>query len=201
MEAMTVTVPEGECDGLRVTRFEVTASDPSHWREARIGRETRPGTYTKLTSRSAPNRSIFWMSDTDAEKRDHLEPLFQIGHRSGQPVRVLINGLGLGMVLAGALTFEHVEHIDVVESDERVIKLVGPHYTSDPRVQIHLADAYQQAANGWPPHTHWDVIWDDIWPSLCVDNLQDMARLRRSYAKRCDWHGCWGRELLLYHRR
>ena len=118
----------------------------------------------------------------------------------GKAHRMLINGLGLGMVLAAALTFENVTHIDVVENDERVIKLVGPHYTTDPRVQIHLADAYEQARDGWPPGLYWDVIWSDIWPDLCLDNLPEMTRLLRSYGRRCGWHGCWGRELLLYIR-
>ena len=39
--AMTVTVPEGELDGLRVERFEVAANDPAHLREAFHGEPAR----------------------------------------------------------------------------------------------------------------------------------------------------------------
>jgi hypothetical protein len=190
LERMTVTVPEGELDGLRIERFTVTADDPEHlYHMLHGGRQTRPGTYTKL---STP--TTLWMTDTDAEKRDHLPAVHAI--RRWEAQRVLINGLGLGMVLAAALTFDHVEHIDVIEHDERVIKLVGPHYATDPRVKYYLADAFEQARN-WPRNSRWDVIWSDIWPSLCLDNLPEMTQLLRSYARRCDWHGCWGRDFLL----
>ena len=188
-DAMTVDLPEGELGGLRVERFTIAPHDPHNFLTAlRSGRGTRPGTYTRLLLNGQ-----LWMSDTDAEKRDHLEPLWHI--QSNKARRVLINGLGLGMVLKAALTFDHVEHVDVVEIDERVVSLIGKHYAADPRVHIHYADAYEQAKR-WAPGTRWDVIWSDIWPDLCTDNLPEMARLRRSYGRRCDWHGCWGRELL-----
>ena len=187
-DLMTVTVPEGELDGLRVERFTVEEHSIANLREMlHGGRQTRPGTYTSLRA-----GGTLWMSDTDAEKRDHMEALHQI--RNWQAKRVLINGLGLGMVLAAALTFDHVEHVDVVEIDERVIRLVGPHYAG-PRVTIHHADAYEQTKN-WPAGTRWDVAWHDIWPHLCEDNLAEMARLHRSYGRRVDWQGSWGKKLI-----
>jgi hypothetical protein len=186
-DAMTVTVPEGSIGTLQVERFTVERDSIENLRLAlKGGRQTRPGTYTALR-----DGGTLWMSDTDAEKRDHMEALHAI--RSWQAKRVLINGLGLGMVLAAALTFDHVEHVDVVEIDERVIGLVGPHYAG-PRVTIHHADAYEQAKN-WPAGTRWDVAWHDIWPHLCVDNLTEMGRLHRSYGRRVDWQGSWGKAL------
>src|ERR1039458_3992636 len=93
-DAMTVTVPEGELDGLRVERFTVEEHSIKNLRLAMRGaRQTRPGTYTKLTG-----DGTLWMSDTDAEKRDHMEAV-RVIQRPGTN-RVLINGLGLGMVLA-----------------------------------------------------------------------------------------------------
>lgn len=193
-EAMTVDLPEGELDGLRIDRFEIGKHDINNLREAlRCGRGTRPGTYTRLTLNGR-----LWMSDTDAEKRDHLVPLTLIRQREAR--RVLVNGLGLGMVVKAALALPHVEHIDVVECDERVVKLVGPHYEATGRVTVHHADAYEQARR-WPSGTRWDVGWSDIWPDLRTDNLTEMARLNRSYGRRCDWHGCWGQGLLRYQRR
>jgi spermidine synthase len=186
-DAMTVTVPEGSIGTLRVERFTIERDDFGNFLQGmKHGRSTRPGTYTALK-----DGGRIWMSDTDAEKRDHMEAIHQI--RSWQAKRVLINGLGLGMVLAAALTFEHVEHVDVVEIDERVIELVGPHYAG-PRVTIHHADAYEQAKK-WPAGTRWDVAWHDIWPHLCTDNLPQMARLHRSYGRRVDWQGSWGKAL------
>lgn len=192
MDAMTVTVPEGELDGLRVERFTVEENSIENLRLAiKGGRSTRPGTYTALR-----DGGRLWMSDTDAEKHDHHAPLYKIMRT--QADRVLINGLGLGMVLGAVLSFGFVEHVDVVEIDERVINLVGPHY-ADPRVTIHHADAYEQAKR-WPVGTRWGVAWHDIWPHLCEDNLPEMARLHRSYGRRVDWQGSWGKTLLESHR-
>jgi hypothetical protein len=191
-DAMTVTVPEGSIGTLRVERFTV---EPESIENMLLmfkgGRQTKPGTYTALKD----GRTL-WMSDTDAEKRDHMEALHAI--RSWQAKRVLINGLGLGMVLGAALTFDHVEHVDVIEKDERVIELVGPHYAGS-RVTIHHADAYEQAAN-WPAGMRWDVAWHDIWAHLREDNLPEMARLHRSYGRRVDWQGSWGKKLTEAHR-
>jgi hypothetical protein len=190
-EAMSVDLPEGQVDGLRIDRFTVAGSDYETFRAALHGRPISPGTYTRLM-----DGGRLWMSDTPAEKCDHLEAVWKIAEPGTR--RVLINGLGIGMVLKAALAYDHIEHIDVVEIDPRVIELVGPHY-ADPRVTIHQADAYEQC-RAWPRGTRWDAAWSDIWPNLCTSHLADMARLRRSYGRRTTWHDCWGRELLLAHR-
>jgi hypothetical protein len=186
-EAMTVDLPEGELDGLRIERF--TIGDRNIHNLMLGVRGTRAGTYTKL----AINGRL-WMSDTDAEKHDHLPALRAASRLNAR--RVLVNGLGLGMVVKALLTMDHVEHVDIVEVDERVVRLVGGHYAADPRVHVHHADAYEQAKR-WPAGSRWEVVWSDIWPDLCTDYLPAMTRLRRSYGRRSDWHGCWGRDLLL----
>jgi hypothetical protein len=189
LERLTVSVPEGEMDGVRVERFTVERNNLENLRNAlRYGRGTAPGTYTRLMIGDQT-----WMSDTDAERRDHVCAVWKIAEPTTR--RVLINGLGLGMVLAAALSFDHVEHVDVVEIDERVIQLVGSHYSADPRVVIHHADAYEQTRR-WPRGTCWDVGWSDIWGDISTDDLPSMGRLNRSYARRCDWHECWCFDLL-----
>ncbi len=194
-DRMTVTVPEGEVDGLTVQRFEIKPGSVANFRLKMQGRGTKPGRYTKLVDYKT---RTLWMSDTDAEKSDHFGPVQAI--EKMQAERVLINGLGLGMVLAAALTFDHVQHVDVVEKEERVIKLVGPHYSSDPRVNIIHADAFEQM-KAWPRGTRWDVGWSDIWADPSEDDLVEMARFNRSYGQRCKWHDCWAREELLRQRR
>lgn len=189
---MTVDLPECEQDGLSIEKFTVERSSFANFRLG--ARATRPGTYTglKLNGR-------LWMSDTDAEKSDHMPALRQMV--SWQAKRVLINGLGLGMVLKAALALDHIEHIDVVEIDERVINLVGAHYAKDSRVHLHHADAYEQTSR-WPAGTRWDVAWSDIWPDASTDNLASMVKLRRSYGRRTEWHDCWLRtELVMMQRR
>jgi hypothetical protein len=188
-DLMTVDVPEGELDGMKVERFTIHPDSTGNLREAiRSGRGTKPGVYTKLTG-----DGNFWMSDTDAEKRDHLEPLWKV--QSLEARRVLLNGLGLGMVLGAVLSFGHVERVDVVERDERVIGLVGPHCLRDSRVRIHHADAFEQAKK-WPKGTRWDVGWSDIWSDYSTDDLPQMETLNRSYGRRCSWHRCWMQDVL-----
>lgn len=215
-DRMAVTVPVGEYDGLRVEKFEVISM--ADWTEAdetrtdvvsllelarmeRDGRGCEPGWYTRLADANEPDshgRPLVWMSDTTAEREDHLKAVAAI--QLDKAERVLINGLGLGMVLTAALSYDHVKHVDVVEADERVIKLVGPHYTADPRVNIVHADAYEQL-KAWPKGARWDVAWSDLWPTISEENIPGMDQLHKYYRRRTQWHGMWCRKMCLDMRR
>jgi len=195
-DRMTIDVPEGELDGLRVQRFEMKTGTVQALRLAMEGRAIRPGWYTRLVDGTGMG-ARFWMSDTPAEKDDHYETVRMI--EKLQAKRVLINGLGLGMVLQAALSFDHVEHVDVVEHDQRVIDLVGPHYLKDPRVTIHHADAFEQA-KAWPRGTRWDVVWNDIWGDLNTDDLPEHFKLAYTYGRRATWHGAWVHDDLMLRR-
>lgn len=205
-DRMTVTVPEGEVDGLRVEKFEVTGQELWNVRqELRYGRGCKPGMYTRLVDYKEENldlgiHPVIWMSDTTAERDDHKEAVAHIDYNKSQ--RVLINGLGLGMVLQASLTYDHVTHVDVVEKDERVIELVGPHYLKDRRVKIHHADAYEKI-KGWEPGPvkRWHTAWSDIWPEIDADNIEGMDRLHEYYKRRSQWHGMWARKMCLKLRR
>lgn len=189
--ALTWDLPltAGTSGAVTLDQFDVDPDSIEAMRLAWKGRAVRPGTYWRLS-----RGGTLWMTDTPAERSDHGEADRQIRNRGG---RVLIVGLGLGMIVHRALQNPNVEHVDVVELDPDVIRLVGPAYASD-RCTIHEADAYEIK---WPPGTRWSVAWFDIWPSLCEDNLPEMARLARSYGRRVDWQGFWGKELILDERR
>ena len=73
------------------------------------------GTYTRLRH---SERGIV-MSDIPHEMLDHREP---VSHARGH---CLINGLGLGMVLAAVLKQPDVTDVTVIEVDRDVIDLVG----------------------------------------------------------------------------
>jgi hypothetical protein len=195
-EAMTVTVPEGKAGNAEIRRFTVARSESTLSYLGGGGRGTPPGTYTGLYRRSG-----LWMSDTPDERRDHMKVCYVADRERAE--RVLVNGLGLGMVVAAFLAMESVSHVDVVEIDADVIALVGPHYEQmaadvGKTITIHHADAYTIQ---WPSGTAWDVAWHDIWRDLCTDNLAQMATLHRRYGRRTQWQGSWGRELLEYRRR
>lgn len=195
MDDMAVDLPEGKYGLCSIQRFTVEPFSLENLRLSMFGRDCAPGTYTKLT-----RNGTLWMSDTTAERMDHLEPARAIRSQGG---RVLLGGLGLGMILRVALTTPTVEHVDVVELNADVIALVGPTYQrmADERgisLVIHEADLF---AKRWPPHTRWNVAWFDVWSDVSTDVLPEMARLRRSYGRRTDWNDCWARRDLLRRQR
>lgn len=102
-----VTVPEGERGDWKVERFTIEANSPGTMYFALRGRAIHPGTYSRLKHRK---RGVV-MSDTPAERRDHMGFVWKAkGH-------VLINGLGIGMCLAAALKKPEVTKATVVEID------------------------------------------------------------------------------------
>lgn len=197
-----VSVPEGRCGVWRVERLVVTGGDEG-WQKLRAilnphrpARVVPAGTYTYLKRIGGTFGDETVMSDTPDEIRD-LRPLFDrvdlfTDGGSGEGIAVLINGLGLGIALRGVLLEPAVRRVDVVEIDPDVIALVGPTYAHDARVHIIAADAFRWES---PKGARWDVVWHDIWDSICGDNVKGMIRLHRKYGRRCRWQGSWCREL------
>lgn len=180
-----VTVPEGQRGPWKIERFTIEQDSPGTLYYALRGRPIYPGTYTRLLHEG---RGVV-MSDTPAERRDH------IGFVVNAKGHVLINGLGLGMCLAAVLRRPEVTGATVVEIDSDLIALVGPHYQPDPRVQIVEANALEyQPTRG----TRFGAGWHDIWDNMCADNLPEMHTLHRKYGRRADWQGSWGREEIEY---
>ncbi len=173
-----LTVPEGLRGNWRVERFEIKASET--WRYG--ARSAPAGTYTRLMH----GRQLY-MSDTPAEVLDHV-PFTSLakGH-------VLINGLGLGLCLKIILPRHNLKTVTVIERSPEVIALVGPTYTTDPRVEIVCADAFEYKP---PEGVRYDAVWHDIWPDICIDNLPEITRLKRKYGRRCDWQGAWAEDLI-----
>jgi spermidine synthase len=177
-------LPENTVGPWTVTKENITASDTLM--DTIQGRGTNPGTYTMLRKNGR-----IWMSDTRAEISDHMEAIIHIRRAE----KVLIHGLGLGMVLNAALNQESVREVTVVELEPEVIELVGEHYmkkAADAGKQLTLLcdDAYTWTPS---PNTKWDVVWHDIWPDMCPDYLKDMTKLHRRFGRRTNWQGSWGR--------
>lgn len=187
-----VTVPEGVSGVWKVERFTVSTEASKHdalYGAFHGGRFTSPGTYTRLTREG----SVI-MSDTPDEMRDHIAP---VQHAHGH---ILINGLGLGMVLNACLLKPEVEKATVIEFSEDVINLVSAHYQTlfRDRVEIICASAFDYKP---PKEVRYGMVWHDIWDDLCSDNLEEMTRLHRKYARRTDWQGSWGKEICQYQRK
>lgn len=188
--------PVIEADGLKLDSFTVEDGmfngQPSlEMIKLQIeGRAPENGVYHRL----AMDGEI-WMSDTTAERRDHLDPVLEAANFREfrkEPGRGLVNGLGLGIVVGAML--EYLEHVDVVEKDERVVQHIGSWYAKQygDRVTIYHGDALRMK---WPPNMWWDVAWHDIWPSIGMRWLPQMNRLHRMYGRRVGWQGSWARTL------
>lgn len=192
-----VTVPDGVHGEVEVRRYEIT---PERSALSSVGSSHRggipPGTYVGLFRRGA-----LWMTDSPIEKTD-LRP-FLHKMRAMEVQRVLVNGLGLGMVVHALLGMGHVRHVDVVEIDPSVIALVGPHYRQmaadcGKTIDIRQADAFTVQ---WPVGTRWDGAWHDVWRDLCLDNLKPITTLHRRYGGRVAHQDSWGRGWLIDRRR
>ncbi len=168
-----------------------------------------PGVYTELLH---DQRGLI-MSDVPAEIAgalpflDHAEQL-----RRG---RVLITGLGLGIVPARLLAYGDIARIDVIEIDPDVIQLVtrgsrdqqAPNaWAADPRLHVHPGDAHtwlpgKRGRSGCAlhdscrllPQATWNAGWFDIWDTVSPANLPSMHRLARHYCKRVERIWFWER--------
>lgn len=139
-----------------------------------------PGTYKRL--RHAERGCV--MSNTPMEVRT-CRPAFDHAHG-----RVLVSGLGMGMVIEAMLAKPDVQHITVVELDRDVILLVGPHYLARApgRLTILHGDAF-----AYEPERgeRYDYAWHDVWDDISPDNLPSMRALKRKWARRIPLQECW----------
>ena len=136
------------------------------------------GTYWMLTE-----KGNIYMSNTPAEVSDHWRFICEAHGK------VLIAGLGLGMVVQALLNKGGCDKIVVVEKSEDVIRLVGPAYDYH-NVEIVHSDIFD-----YKPTEHFDYAWFDIWPEIDGDRYPEMKRLHRKFARSVTVKESWCREL------
>lgn len=139
------------------------------------------------------------MSDTPMERRTNLD---FVKNATGD---VLVAGLGIGFALLPVLRKPDVRSLTVIELHQDVIDLVEPHLRTAAadgggKLTVLCSDIFdfKPAKN-----QRWDVVYFDIWPDKCTDNLPDMTRLHRRFAMRKRyWMGSWShKELVVRLRR
>lgn len=198
--AMIDVVPPGKLPGAEVVHFEITKEEAEfgNLRAAihGMGRDTvRPGRYAKLLVGGR-----LMMSDTDMEWQTSRNFIWR-AHGD-----VLVAGLGLGLVLVPVLAKPEVKSVLVIEKSQDVVDLVLPHLQKLPgaeKLAVVVADALEWRL---PKGQIWDTIFFDIWPNVCEDNLVEMTRLKRRFARRLDredpvaWMGCWREDDIRYRR-
>jgi hypothetical protein len=183
-----INVPDGVSGDWEVSTFNVTEQDCEIFNMRALyhpgGRTIKAGTYKKLT-----RRGTIVMSNTPAEIRDHLGFIYRARRSNGN---ILINGLGLGVCLSAILESTTIKTVTVIEKSSDVIALVSPSFANYKRVTIICADAFE-----WKPpkDIRYDAVWHDIWDNICGDNLPQMSKLHRKYARKTEWQDSWGKAL------
>jgi len=179
------TITEAEAQFARIRSFNPSTG-------GRGGNIVAGDTFAELRVGRA-----LWMSDTPDERRDQR---FVIHRAAG---RVLVGGLGFGLTVLGLAVKPEVEAVTVVEINPDVIGLVKPALEralgdDAGKVEIVEADLFEWKP---PPGATWDLAWFDVWANLCTDNLADMARLNRKFARRVSNRYSWGEAECRRHRR
>lgn len=188
-----VSVPAGEQGLARIEKFKVSEEDSQFSRLRAMMHPdayVRPGEYTRLYV----GRTLM-MSDTAMERRSNYDFVRNShGH-------VLVAGLGIGLILEAILDKPEVESVTVIEKYQDVVDLVAPNLLAKypGKLKVITADILDWRP---PKGTLYNVIYFDIWPTICTDNLKDMEKLHRAFARKLDrkdpkaWMDSWQRDSL-----
>ena len=154
------------------------------------------------------------MSDTQMEKRSNQAFVM---HAHG---RVLIAGLGIGLILhnlitptkdpyeickggGSSITSGKITEVIVIEKSQDLIDLVSPYFKHD-KIKIIQGDIFE-----WKPNKgeKFNTIYFDIWPDINTDNLEEIRKLHnrfKGFVDRADplhWMNSWMKEFLQAEKR
>jgi len=187
-----VDVPAGKSGDWEIKKFSIKKEDV--WlfnlrliRDDEAHRQIPEGDYTQLVY---DNKEVV-MSDTPAEKYDHKR---FVRKSTG---KVLLAGLGLGMVLNAVALKPEVTKVTVIELSSDVINLCWDHYKKKFGDKIELI---QSDILEWKPPKGdkiWDCAWFDIWNEGNTDNWEQYKLLMRRYGRKAEYKDCWMRDELL----
>ena len=174
-----LNLQEGKSGVWELRKFSVTKEEArNHALRCAINgypeRAVQEGEYYKLT-----RNGCTVMSNTPAEVNDHTNFI-----RAAEG-KVLIAGLGLGMVLQEVLKKDSVTKVTVVEISKDVINLVANSY-QDPRLEIINEDIFN-----FKPTEHYDFGWYDIWDDISGDEYEEMKKLTRKLSHYISNSDCW----------
>ena len=150
--------------------------------------DLKPGTYTRLRD-NKENQTM--MSDMPMEIRTNA-PFVAAAHG-----RVLIAGLGIGLILMSIQDKEDVEFICVVEIHKEIIDLITKQLPLNGKVKIIHADIFKLNLK---KGTKFDIIYFDIWNDICGDNYEPSKKLHRKFSRYLNrenpraWMDSWRRE-------
>lgn len=156
----------------------------------RPGMYTPEGTYVQLHV-----GNVLMMSDTRHEKITNYEVVHQAKGR------VLIAGLGVGMIIHPIAAKEEVDSIVILEKSRDVIDLVAPSLPGGKKITVIQGDVLEIIP---PKELRYDTIYFDIWPSITTENLPEINMLHRRWRSRLStggWMDSWCRDQLRSQQR
>ena len=183
-----VDVPEGQVGDWVIGKMTLDREQSLHTMFAYKDRMVPAGSYTRLKE-----GGLTYMSDTPAEMADHV-PLMTALQNNGGTQRVLVFGLGLGMVMEMLMEMHNsgrieLDHVLFIEKSQNVIDLVAPHYRAKypDHFRVECADAFDYE----PDDRCYEAVWIDIWAEACPDYACDAELLMAQWHDHTDWVGCW----------
>lgn len=111
------------------------------------------------------HRGSVVMSDTEMEKRTNSE---FVRNAHG---KVLIGGLGIGLILLAVQDKDEVKNITVIEKSREVIDLVANQLPLNDKVEIVNADVFE-----YSPTEKYNTIYMDIWNYINQDVYREQMR-------------------------
>lgn len=137
-----------------------------------------PGQYARLTRKGSGGVT---MTDTPFERRTTW-PAYRAARGD-----TLILGLGLGMLPLALERKDDVRTVTIVEIDVDVLALVQPLIEQHaPKATIIHGDAFLPERTGLPTTRNgggFDVIFADIWPTICADDYVEHVALRQAWRR------------------
>lgn len=135
------------------------------------------------------------MSDTGMERISN-KPFIERANG-----KVLIAGLGIGLILNAIQGKDRIQEITVIEKYQDVIDIVAPKFKN---VQVICADIFD-----WQPpkNEKYDTIYFDIWPTISRNNLPGIKILHNKFKSRLNrknpdaYMNSWMKEYLQHMER
>lgn len=177
---MAEILRDGQCGEYRLEHFTITDKDFI----AKVRSGIPNGTYVSLKHRGG-----IVMSNTPMEQQTNLDFV------SKAHGKVLIGGLGIGMIILAIQDKENVEQITVVEKSKEVVELVASQLPLNEKVNIVIDDVHT-----YKPNMKYNTIYMDIWNYINKDVYErDMkpliARYRRHLVEKTEdeqrYIDCW----------
>lgn len=189
-------IPKGRSGKWSVDHYtpeeDEVAAESYKWHTygAGLARYTQKGgTFAVLRDHSMWGSGEVVMSDTPMERESNRQV---IEHAHG---KVLIAGLGLGMVVLPLFSKKEATSILVVEKEQDVINLVLKHLKKlDKRnkLTVVLGDI-----KTYETTEKFDTIYFDIWEGISAQIWEDYKELKARFARnraKGFWMSCWMRE-------